>query len=100
MLKCPFLAKYNYPFNLDDIEINSWYKNLCKQYCPIQKYKSICFEDFDALRSKLRVGQIPCPKCGRIKDWAIMHDINTRPDGIECLYCGIIIYWSRPIGKK
>ncbi len=99
MKNCPFLTKYNYPFNLDDSFVSDWFKDLCKKWCPIQKYNSICFEDFDLMNQKLKTGKAPCPHCNSIKAWVVEHYTDQRPDGIQCLYCSQIIYWDKPLKR-
>ena len=98
---CPFLVKYNYPFFMDDADtggwsnISDWYRGLCKEHCPLERFDSICAEDFDNYRSILRRATVPCPHCKNITKWQVFEE-----DGISCRYCGERIYHDRPLEHR
>ncbi len=89
--QCPLLKRYNYPQNLSLLEISEWYLSLCEDLCPIKK-EGQCYYDWIDYKDILVQCRVTCPKCGAKDEWVVKLD-----DGVSCLHCGGVIYWTKPI---
>lgn len=94
---CYLLNKYNYPFNFTDERVDRWYLRICLDYCPME---DACVSDLKKgmrayHKEKLEAVNVPCPKCEKLKGWQVKVE-----DGLECLYCGKVVWHCKPEKRK